>query len=115
MTPQEIGWVAGLVEATAALRILRHRRRDDTVALRFLIQVELADEDLIERLWNITGVGEFDGPHASADIPTWRWEVRVRAEVRQILQDIRPLMSIRRQSEIDGILNEGAKRGGPSA
>jgi hypothetical protein len=109
MTPEEIAWLAGIVEGEGS--IFAHRQtKNGHVYVYPVLVVGMTDLDIIERLYSITGVGRIMGPYGPYDKPIhkpkWQWKVNRTMETRQLLELIRPYMGERRGAKIAAVLAE---------
>lgn len=88
MTAAEIAWVAGIIEGEGSFCY------KNGVA----IQVTMTDQDVIERLQRITGLGRIYAikPRAEHHKPAWMWSVQRRAHIRHIIRCTLPWLGDRR-------------------
>lgn len=94
MTEGEVGWVAGLLEGEGSWT--RHRNN------RTYISVQMTDQDIINRLHLVTGVGttfftKRKKPHHK---DSWRWQVAAQAQVASLTEAVLPWMGKRRSGRI---------------
>ena len=90
LTPLEEGWLAGLLEG------------EGTFGTKPNVVVHMTDRDVVERFMALTGAPTLyptkqQQPHHK---PAWRATVSGEAAVH-LMAKIRPLMGVRRQSQID--------------
>lgn len=100
ISPSRAAWIAGLIEGDG------YFVKNSTPAnqANMGIVVHKADEDVVRRAHEWSGVGRVSGPHQQRSNPTWRWSV-VRAEdVLEIAGMIRPLLGARRREQLDAML-----------
>ena len=105
MTPQELGWVAGILEGEGCFTPSRQRSGDKTYVYA-RIQLNMTDEDVMIRFHETVGIGRLSGPHYYKN-PNWkpRWTWRVsNGDAKDLMREIRPLMGARRGGAIDASL-----------
>ena len=100
MTDEEIAWVAGVLEGEGCFRNQKNYSA--------LVSVAMCDKDVLDRLKELTGLGNVTGPYLPKDAPdnwkpSWQWNVGVRQEVRVLLETIYPWMGERRRQKIDDL------------
>lgn len=106
MTPQQLGWVAGIVEGEGSITVHDGRRYNGNTYVYPLICVAMADEDVIRRLREWTGVGRVSGPHLppcranAGHKPQWQWNVNKIAAVNALTDALLPLLGERRQEQV---------------
>jgi LAGLIDADG-like domain len=103
-----LGWIAGLLEGEGCFHLERGRYPR--------ISLQMADEDVVRRLAELTGMGGVRGPYYPSGRdhkPIWRWLVCDRTHVETLLRLIQPLMGTRRQAKIEQCLNFSPKPRGP--
>lgn len=102
-TPESWAWVAGLIEGEGWIGPAPASVRRAPV-----IGVESTDDDVIERLAVLTGVGTVI-PIKSRNPGVWktasRWTVRRRSDVRDVLNAILPLLGERRSARARYVLD----------
>jgi hypothetical protein len=107
MTPEEIAWLAGLLEGEGSFFIVWKTSTTGEKYATFRITLGMTDEDVVRRAFEMTGIGTFRGPLVQAGMgwkPVWRWEVHKRDVIAELLPLIRPQMGKRRGERIDSIL-----------
>lgn len=95
----ELGWLAGLLEGEGCFHVQRERWPR--------ITLQMTDEDVVRRLYEVTQVGRVNGPYFTsghAQKPAWRWIVSKRDDVEDLLIAVYPLMGERRQAKIQTCL-----------
>lgn len=101
MNPWDAGWVAGLFEGEGCVVIRRTPDRDH-VAVQLL--VNMTDEDVIQRLAAVTGVGTVRGPVWSPKRahkkPVWHWFCGREQDVAFVLVHIFPYLGERRRAKV---------------
>lgn len=112
MTPEQVAWVAGLIEGEGYIQI-----RKEAHSVR--INVAMTDEDVVRRLQAFTGVGAVYAwtKKTKGGKNVWTWSVGHRAEVRPLLMEIAPWMGVRRGAVLRTALEwlESAANRGPRA
>jgi hypothetical protein len=92
-----MAWAAGIMEGEGYFSLERSP----------MVRVNLTDEDVLRKLYDGLGVGNFSGPHpptGSQRKPRWTWYVARRRHLEALLRAIRPWMGMRRGKRIDDIL-----------
>lgn len=105
MDPVDRGWVAGLLEGEGTFYWAKPVPKKH--AGFGSIVVRMTDEDVIRKLHRVTGVGTVSGPYVDKrpnHRPTWNWQVSSYHETTELLQEILPLMGVRRAEKIRMIL-----------
>lgn len=104
MTPQQLGWVVGIVEGEGCISChVTPRINNDYVYAQ--VTVAMADEDVIRRLGEWAGIGRINGPHLSpcraeaGHKPQWKWHVTRWAEVDALIDVLWPLLGERRRQQ----------------
>ncbi len=110
MTETEISWVAGLLEGEGCFS--RHIRKSNGHVC-YAIHCEMSDEDVIQKLHNITKLGSVvkrlniaGRSDKRVRKPTWIWSVQNKEGIRTILLAIVPYMCGRRVNKIKLMLGE---------
>ena len=96
VTDAEIAWIAGILEGEGCWT--RHNGRTD-----WSVSVRMTDQDIIERLQAITGIGRltFDGtPSKRARKPAWVWGVYARPHREWLTVKVWPWLGVRRRTRI---------------
>lgn len=93
LSPVEIGWLAGIIdgEGTLYANAGLHAAR---------ISVGMTDEDTINKLLDITGVGCINTSQRGNYKRLYTWTVSNRNDVMHILASITPLLSNRRREKV---------------
>jgi|SRR5450755_1219885 hypothetical protein len=83
--------------------------------IRVLIGASSVDRDVLERLARTVPHSRVNGPYVPSEgsrgkKPVWRWSLCVRSPTVELAEQIRPLMSTRRQEQIDALLAHAATR-----
>lgn len=105
INPTDLAWLAGLIEGEGSFSHHVTRRIRQYHDLN--IKVTMADEDVIRRCLAVSGLGTVRGPYQNRNPawkPRWIWEVTRRDDAVALMTALRPLMSIRRQVQIDACL-----------
>ncbi len=105
MTPQQLGWVAGVMEGEGSFMLKsNHGYIKSPVA-----SVQMTDEDVIVALHSLTGIGRVTGPYQPkwpGSKPTWSWRVQKAQDVFDLGNAIRPLMFERRKDQFDRVVKQ---------
>lgn len=99
MRPEEIAWVAGIVEGEGCITV---RKR----YVQPLINVNMTDVDIIQRLVEITGVGKVYGPYKGTNKPRWEWKVQRINDCIELAKALLPWMGERRTQQIHILLDK---------
>lgn len=104
--PAALAWAAGVIEGEGWIGL----RRGHSPGIR----VAMADEDVVRRLHEVTGVGTFGGPYDRTKYgpdrkPMWLWQVQDTAEARHLMIRLRPFMGARRTAAIDHVFETNNK------
>lgn len=108
MTPFDHGWVVGILEGEGAFVCSKDKRTQNTYNVK--IQVESTDKDVIDKLqelvpgqvWESNYPAKYRAfPNAK---PSWRWAISSKKKVEQLSFLIYPLMSKRRQQQLDKLV-----------
>ena len=116
MTPQQLGWVAGIVEGEGSISVNQRRRYSGNTYTYPLVCVGMADEDVVRRLQEWTGVGRVTGPHlppvraAAGHKPQWQWNVNNIATVEALMEALWPLLGERRRVQVSQVRSKVAER-----
>lgn len=115
MTPQQLGWVAGIVEGEGCISTTATPRINH-VYIYPLVKVGMADEDVIRRLAEWTGLGRVSGPHLppvrakAGHKPQWHWNVNKIAHVEALCSALWPLLGERRRDQVRVLRERVAER-----
>lgn len=113
MTDVEAAWVAGLMEGEAHFAIITKRgewKGKPHSYPAWQLRVNMTDQDVVERVHAVTGIGRLRGPFKQGGPgrdghkPVWSWVVNKRADIRFLIERIRPFMGRRRGARIDAML-----------
>jgi len=103
---EKFAWVAGLLEGEGCFKM--HPTNKKYVYPQ--IEVNMADEDIVRRLREFTGVGNVQGPYSNPKkphhSPMWRWTVQRSKDATDLMERLLPFMGVRRATKIGSILNE---------
>lgn len=107
--PSSIAWAAGILEGEGCFSYHKKANRPNTYLCS--IHCEMTDEDVLESLHNIFGVGKFYkiNQRIGNRKQSWRWVVYRQEDVFNILIKILPYMHSRRRQKIEtlfGFLEE---------
>ena len=105
----DLGWVVGIVEGEGGIGLYSKGKRDGKLPR---IAVGMTDQDTIRRLHAVVGAGYVLGPYQTTPDrkPYWRWAVENRDDVMDLLHEMRPHLSVRRQAQVDAVLAWDAAR-----
>lgn len=98
MAPEEIAWVAGILEGEGYFGVRRTRYNQVDIT------VNMTDEDVIRRLAELTGVGKVYGPYPGVNKPRWDWKVQKFNDCIDLAKTVLPWMSVRRTEQIQALL-----------
>ena len=97
-------WIAGIYEGEGCISSRSHVRKDGTRAPR--LTVVMADEDVITRLYNITGVGTVSGPYNyTGGKPQFKWHISELDDIEYIISQIWEWLGERRKQQIVNVFN----------
>lgn len=98
MTDLQAAWLAGLFEGEGWIT----HTRNGKIATRWQVGISMTDQDVIERVLEITGCGHITDHDRGKVLPgrktVYRWCVSSKAEMIFIINSILPLLSSRRRS-----------------
>lgn len=102
MLEADAAWVAGLLEGEGCFTLVRPEGKSG----RITVTCCMTDKDVIEKLREIVGCGHiYDRkPQKESWKPAWQWVVATRAEVVQLITELRPYMGRRRTERIDELI-----------
>lgn len=100
----EAAWVAGLIEGEGCIGQYTYPRSGGFYT-KTILQVEMKDLDVLERLQTYTGHGTIRFKQARGNsAETWVWTVTRKTHIREIAEAILPHMGNRRSKKIKSIL-----------
>lgn len=100
----DIAWVAGLIEGEGCMGKYTYTRPSGDYT-KTILQVEMKDRDILEKLHRITGYGTINYKKARPPSEeTWVWSVTRAVHVKEILTAILPHMGERRTKKIQEVL-----------
>jgi len=105
----DLGWVVGIIEGEGCFVRYQDKRRPTTWSIK--IQVESTDHDVILKLKQLLGGNIWESNYASKykrfpdAKPSWRWAITNRKLGVPLLQMLQPNMSVRRQKQIQLLLD----------
>lgn len=113
MSPEEVAWVAGLLEGEGCFFITWSQTRVGEYP-RMQLRCCMTDEDIVRKLYSMVG-GKVSGPiqkkkvSADGQLPKlqWLWVMGRRNGAEDLMKRIRPYMGTRRGAKIDEILAAG--------
>lgn len=100
MLNHDFYWLAGLLEGEGSFVF-----HQTATGRQFVISLVSVDRDTVERAAELLG-GNCTGPYMNAKStkPYWKVQMARRAEVLALVRRLRPIMSQRRQQQIDNLL-----------
>ena len=109
-----VAWAAGLIEGEGCLQY-RKRKRNGGRSYDWTQSIHVAstDRDVLERLRDILGGPDIYGPYIPTAMtkidgcirkPQYTWRVSARADVKRIIELIRPHLLSRRGQKADEVL-----------
>lgn len=104
MSASEIAWVAGVLEGEGSF----------ITGANLVISVTMTDQDVIERLASLTGVGRIHvngSPKRDHYKPAYQWHVKRIAHVRQLALAVMPWLGERRAAAATRLLNALPQQG----
>ena len=112
MTPEQRGWVAGIVEGEGSItRSRRLHGRSIQLSKSTVLIVTSTDPDVVGRLIAFTRVGSFviEPARRPGYKPQVRWVVTFWPDVAYVLEEVRDLVGQRRRDQIDRFLADPPK------
>jgi hypothetical protein len=106
MSPIDLAWVAGLFEGEGCIVECRNRRKTVDDYVWFYLELRMTDEDVIRKLYRVTGCGYLGGPYTSNGAsgkrkkPIWAWSVQRQDDVVSLIQELLPHMGERRAARM---------------
>ena len=96
ITDAEVAWVAGILEGEGCWTTKNQRESTWWVAVR------MTDQDVIERLASVTGVGTVrpEPPQRAGAKPSWSWRVASGPHREWLTLKVWPWMGMRRRERI---------------
>lgn len=106
ITDIELGWLAGILEGEGSFVVVKGKDG----YTRFQVVVQMTDEDVINELHRLTGLGTINGPYQRKGREThkslWRWQVCYKADIEALCLQILPYMHERRRLQIHRLLSK---------
>jgi len=113
MKPEQLGWVAGIIEGEGSISTTAVQKIGN-VYIYPLIKVTMTDEDMVRRLHEWTGLGRVSGPFSPPsrgdNKPHWDWNVNRIAHVEALLTAIWPFLGERRREQAARLRGRVAER-----
>lgn len=109
LRPEQIGWLAGLLEGEGHF-YKRSKAAPDGVYVYPGVRLMMTDADVVERAYRLTGLGTFTAASASPSRvraghkQVALWSVDRTEEALEVMRAIRPWMGQRRGERIDLLL-----------
>jgi hypothetical protein len=99
MSQADIGWLAGIVEGEGSFKT--------NGRTGIALEVAMTDQDVVQRLQDVTGVGRVNGPYwaKKSTKPYWTWTVGKKAALARLVLAIYPLLGSRRQGRVADLLD----------
>lgn len=94
---EEIAWAAGLYEGEGTVFAPWSKR--DCRYHSPKLQINMTDEDIIDRFGAIIQVGHKYGPYPGVNKPKWYWTVYVANETKNVLDSFWPYLGARRKEQ----------------
>lgn len=96
--PMDIAWVAGIIEGEGSIVC------PTTPSTKVVVTVRMTDVDVIQHLFDVTGIGRVNGPYQPKGKnyykPYWQWVVTQTADCSRLLLAVYPLLHSRRQAKV---------------
>ena len=102
-TEQETAWFAGVFEGEGSVYLRKFvRGKAKTLHVHGSFAIEMTDEDVIQRVLEITGVGSVREccPRGLGKKTTWRWQVQGREGFIKVADMLRPFLGQRRLAKL---------------
>jgi hypothetical protein len=98
-------WVAGIIEGEGSIGLSRSGAPN--------IQVTMTDQDVIDRLHKVTGVGRVCvlGVRSAHHRQAYKWQVWAQADARALLLSLLPWFGVRRTARTAEVLGDTNTRG----
>lgn len=104
MNDIETAWLAGIVEGEGTIGKYTYTRPNGNYT-KTIMQVEMRDRDIIEKLHSITNCGSVrHKPARNRSDATWVWAVTKRVDVIRLCEAILPYMGERRTAKILSVI-----------
>jgi hypothetical protein len=105
MDIDDAAWIAGYLEGEGCFFAQVSSRG----YVRIGVKVNSTDGDVLQHLCSLIPQGRMRGPapphkNSLGTKPLWHWELHVRVAVVELINQIRPWMSVRRTAQIDALL-----------
>lgn len=105
MTPEEIAWVAGILEGEGCFHVKRNWYNQPSIT------VDMTDEDILLRLAKFTEIGRVYGPYEGVNKPKWHWKVQRINDCIALCNAVLPWMGERRTEQINSLLEATVREG----
>lgn len=103
---EEVAWAAGLFEGEGCLTI-NHKSYKSGVHSYPRVQMNITDKETLDRFHEVVGVGKIyshkNGSYLS-NKPQWRWQIATKEGVREVIEQLYPWLSERRQARANELL-----------
>lgn len=106
MSQRELGWVAGILEGEGCFSAYKNKWKEKTY-LHAKIEVQSADRDVIDRIYEYTKLGTIGGPYKTRSAkhsPMHSWRVQ-GDDAKTLMRVVFDLMGKRRQEKIKLVLD----------
>lgn len=95
VTAPEVAWIAGILEGEGCWTGGPNRQG------RWVVAVRMTDEDIVERLFSVTGVGRITREESVRGYKTaWIWQVAARPHREWLTLKVWPWLGARRRARI---------------
>lgn len=102
--PIKLAWAAGLIEGEGAFCLTTSGRQmqDGKRSIGTYVRVVMIDEDTIQRVRDVFGVGQlgmYHHSHRLGKLPLYYWHVANRKDVANVINAVYPFLSRRRRTQ----------------
>lgn len=100
MNLKDLYWVAGILEGEGTFYL-----HTGSTRVKLSIKVKMTDDDVIERLLDITGIGYINGPYNNGGHkPVYVWSVTNQRDAAALMMTVYSIMGGRRQRKIQELI-----------
>lgn len=112
MEETNLHWLAGWLEGEGTFVATSGRAANGVRYRRVTVRGVSTDLEVVKKVHSLAGVGRIYGPYkyGTNKQQNWQWAICKREEALSFMRLIRPLMSTRRQAQIDAVLAKGEER-----
>ncbi len=108
MTEVELAWLAGLLEGEGCFYLATRKNQDGTPRPLLSVICSMTDEDVIRRMHDLIGFGNFHTRDRSHENPRYKksytWQSSDALLLMPLLHSLLPLMGERRGAKIDELI-----------